>query len=112
MFLLLSYATRTTQSTLHDSAQMSLFVHQEPQPCTDYVPLKGDKWRPAEESKIIELLGKSLSWREISEQLPGRSQDSCYSHYYIILKKSESDRRADKIVTLYDRYDLSHSFLS
>lgn len=91
---------------------MSLFVHQEPQPCGDCVPLKGDKWRPAEESKIIELLGKGLSWREISEELPGRSEDSCCSHYYIMLKRSGSDRWADRIVTLYARYDLSHSLLS
>jgi hypothetical protein len=91
---------------------MSLFVHQEPQLCTDYVLLKGDKWRPVEESKIIELLRNGLSWREISEELLRRSKDSCCSHYYIMLKRSGSDRQVDKIVTLYDRYDLSHFFLS
>jgi hypothetical protein len=101
----------TIRATLHDSAEMSLFMHQEPQPSRDCVTLKGDKWRPAEESKIIELLGKGLSWREISEELPRKGEDSC-SHYYIMLKDSGSNRRADKIMILYDRYDPSHSLLS
>jgi len=38
---------------------MSLFCALRAIP--DYVLLKGDKWRLAEELKIIELLGKSLS---------------------------------------------------
>jgi hypothetical protein len=70
---------------------MSMFVHQELQPCRDFVPLKEDKWRPVKESKIIEPLRKGLSGREISKELLRRSKDNCCSHYYIMLKKSRSD---------------------
>jgi hypothetical protein len=74
------------------------------------VPLQGDKWRPAEDSMLMELVGKELSWKEISDELPGRSEISCIQHYHRSLSKRIQRPDTDKIVRLYNQYDLSRSY--
>jgi hypothetical protein len=41
------------------------------------VLLQENKWQPAVDSKLIELIGKELSWKEISDKLPKKSEISC-----------------------------------
>jgi hypothetical protein len=74
------------------------------------VPLQGDKWRPAEDSKVIELVAKELSWKEISDELPGRSEISCTRRYHKYLLKRIQTPEMDKIMRLYNQYDLSPSY--
>jgi hypothetical protein len=67
------------------------------------VPLQGDKWRPAEDSKLIELIEEGLSWKEISDKLPGRSEISCSQHYHKSLSNRIQRPEMDKIVRLYNQ---------
>jgi hypothetical protein len=73
------------------------------------VPLQSDKWRPAEDSKLIELIEEGLSWKEISDELPERSEISCSQHYHKSLNRTQRPE-LDKIVRLYNQYDLSRSY--
>ena len=75
---------------MHDSTQTSLFYASRA--IVNYVLIKCDKWRVADEPKFIKLLEKVLNWKEISEEMPDRSEDTCYSYYNIMMKINKSDR--------------------
>jgi len=72
---------------------------------THYVPMRGDKWQPDEDARLMELLGeKGMDWKDISKELPGRSGKSCSQRYYQVLsKRLLSDPKTEKIVRLYTR---------
>ena len=85
-----------------------LLMPQEPQAGAGCIPLQGDKWRSEEDARLIELVEKGMSWKDIAEEMPGRSERSCYVHYKRLLKRIENDSKTDKIVRLYNRYNPSH----
>ena len=94
----------------HNFTSISPSVHQEPKGGTCHVPLRGDKWRPEEDAKLLGLLENGTSWKDISEELPGRSESSCANHYHnTLLKKFLEDPKTEEIVRLYTRYDLTHA---
>ncbi|KAF2732066.1 hypothetical protein EJ04DRAFT_396844, partial [Polyplosphaeria fusca] len=70
---------------------------------------RGDKWRPEEDARLMELVGeKGLNWKDISKELPGRSEKSCSQRYYQFLsKKLLNDQKTEKIVRLYIRQGLT-----
>ena len=71
------------------------------------------KWGAAENAKIIRLRGKDMKWKDISNELPGRSEIACRLHYQNYLeKRSEWDEeRRNKLARVYDRLVLQHSLL-
>lgn len=70
---------------------------------THYVPVRGDKWRPEEDARFMELLReKGMNWKDISKELPRRSEKSCSQRYYqFLLKRLLSDPKTKNIVRLY-----------
>jgi len=81
---------------------------QEPRSRRCYVPQPGSKWQPEEDAKLIELLTNGVSWREISQALPGRSESSCYKHYHsTLVKQLWDDPNSEEIMKLYARYEFS-----
>lgn len=54
-----------------------------------YVRLRGDDWRPDEDAKLLELILQDMTWKEISDQLPGRSEQGCMGRYRKALRKRQ-----------------------
>ena len=81
--------------------------------CQENLPgrLQGDIWRPEEELKLLQLVRKGFSWKRISEEFPGRSCHSATAHYHkVLLSKIRNDPTMDKVMALYDRYNLFRSY--
>jgi len=53
---------------------MSISGPQEPKAGACYLPLRRDRWQPEEDARLIELVENGMSWKNISEDLPGRSE--------------------------------------
>ncbi|KAF2177545.1 hypothetical protein K469DRAFT_677141 [Zopfia rhizophila CBS 207.26] len=84
---------------------MLVQASQEAQVDTRYVPLQGDKWRPEEDAKLMELADRGRSWKDISRELPGRSERNCYKHYRnYLLKELLDSQEAETIKELYSQY--------
>jgi len=73
---------------------------------------KTQKWRPEEDAAIIELRGNGLKWKEISDQIPGRTEIGCRLHYqnYLEKKGDWDEERKTKLARVYERYAPSPSF--
>ena len=84
---------------------MLLSMPQEPQAGAGCGLLWGDKWQTEEDARLIELAEKGICQKDITEEMLGRSEHSCYQHYYRISNNSKTD----KIVRLYNQYDSFHS---
>jgi hypothetical protein len=92
---------------------MSDYTYQEAQVDTRYIPLQGDKWRPEEDAKLMELAERSQSWKDISQELPGRSERSCYKHYRnYLLQELLDSQEAETIKELYSQYGCTSTFTS
>lgn len=46
-----------------------------------YTRLQGDKWRPDEDAKLLRLVGTGMTWKEISGELLGRTEQGCMGRY-------------------------------
>ncbi|KAF2174410.1 hypothetical protein K469DRAFT_648298 [Zopfia rhizophila CBS 207.26] len=85
---------------------MLVQASQEAQVDTRYVSLQGDKWRPEEDAKLMELADRGRSWKDISRELPGRSERSCYKHYRnYILKELLDSQEAETIKELAQMWE-------
>ncbi|KAK0628280.1 hypothetical protein B0T17DRAFT_504973 [Bombardia bombarda] len=69
------------------------------------IRLGGDKWRPEEDAKLLELTGKckASKWPSISAMLPGRTRDGCRRRYRFISKKILNDPNTQEVVRRYIR---------
>jgi len=69
--------------------------------------IRGDKWRPDGDAKLVTLTGTGMTWKEISEQLPGRSEQSCAGRYKKSLRKRAwHGSVATEVARAYNKYDL------
>lgn len=67
---------------------------------------KQSKWSAREDALIIEFRNKHMKWKEISDELPGRSATSCRLHYQNYLEKRcvWNEDRKNKLARLYERW--------
>jgi hypothetical protein len=80
---------------------------QESQASTCSGPLPGDKWRPEEDEKLLELVGKDMGWKNISKEIVGRSGRGCCDRYRFMLKHIWNNPKTHDIMRLYNEYDLT-----
>ena len=80
---------------------ISLFVPREPQAGAGYIPLQGGKRQTEEDARLVELVEKGMNWKYITEEMPGRSEDSRYEHHKHLLKRWSTDRQGCKIVIIH-----------
>ena len=66
---------------------MLLLMPQESQAGADCVLLQEDKWQIEEDARLIELVEKSMCWKDITEEMSERSKHSCYEHHKHLLKR-------------------------
>ena len=75
-----------------------------------YVRQQGDKWRPDEDAILLKLIQNNLTWREIADQLPGRSEQGCMGRYSKRLRKKQvCDSNTAEIVGLYAKYNPTYA---
>lgn len=70
----------------------------------------GDKWRPEEDIKLLELTGKVTKWSSVSAELPRRSEHACRMRYRFISKRILGDPKTEEVATHYIRYGLFKVF--
>ncbi|KAI5303655.1 2,5-diamino-6-(ribosylamino)-4(3H)-pyrimidinone 5'-phosphate reductase [Ascosphaera pollenicola] len=70
-----------------------------------YPAKKQSKWSAREDALIIEFRNKHMKWKEISDELPGRSATSCRLHYQNYLEKRcvWNEDRKNKLARLYKK---------
>ncbi|KAK0335652.1 hypothetical protein LTR59_011091 [Friedmanniomyces endolithicus] len=64
------------------------------------------KWRTDEDASIVKLRRDGRKWKDIAEELPGRSAISCRLRYqnYLERRPQWDERKQDRLALLYDRY--------
>ena len=97
------------QNTGHDPISESAVCSKRPLPADeDSVCLpakKQSKWKPEEDTKVLNLRAQGMKWEDISKQLLGRSPTSCRLHYqnYLERRSSWDEEKKNKLARVYDR---------
>ncbi|CAJ2508648.1 Uu.00g136740.m01.CDS01 [Anthostomella pinea] len=67
---------------------------------------KNSKWSAEEDAILIRLREAGTKWKDISEELTGRSGISCRLRYqnYLVMKIEWDEERKDKLARLYERF--------
>lgn len=63
------------------------------------------RYTPADDAKILKLMGQGLSWSAIAEQFTGRSAGSIQARYHTKLKTAEEEWEVEKICDMKELDD-------
>ncbi|UNI14824.1 hypothetical protein JDV02_001416 [Purpureocillium takamizusanense] len=82
---------------------------KQPSPQVSQNPLQRanekHEWNAEEDKLMLMLRGEGMKWRDVSQQLPGRSAIACRLRYqnYIEKRADWSEESKDRLSMLYER---------